>query len=81
MISAILYVFGLLEFGYGIGNFVRSPDEILGPLAIGFSILTRDLRGYLRRLHGAERCLRDLLGGEEFIRRGFQIIPPPLSRW
>jgi len=40
MIVAFLYIFAVLEIGYGIGILVGSQNEILGALAIGFSILT-----------------------------------------
>ena len=40
MIVAFLYIFAVLEVGYGIGAFLRSQDAIIAPLAIGFAILT-----------------------------------------
>ena len=43
MIVAFLYIFAVLEVGYGIGVFLRSQDAIIAPLAIGFAILTTAL--------------------------------------
>jgi len=47
MIVAFLYIFAVLEVGYGIGILVGSQNEILGALAIGFSILTVGLASIL----------------------------------
>jgi hypothetical protein len=44
MIVAFLYIFAVLEVGYGLGVFLRSQDAILAPVAIGFGILTTALR-------------------------------------
>ena len=35
MIVGFLYIFAVLEVGYGIGVFLRSQDAILAPLAGG----------------------------------------------
>jgi hypothetical protein len=43
MIVAFLYIFAVLEVGYGIGVFLHSQDAIIAPLAIGFAILTTAL--------------------------------------
>ena len=60
MIVAFLYIFALLEVGYGIGNFVRSQDAILGPLAIGFAILTVGLATILMELGRSREVLERL---------------------
>jgi hypothetical protein len=56
MIVAFLYIFAVLEVGYGIGVFLRSQDAIIGPLAIGFAILTAGLAAILMEF-GRSRAL------------------------
>jgi hypothetical protein len=63
MIVAFLYIFAVLEVGYGIGNFVRSQDEIIGPLAIGFGILTATLAGILMEVGRSRELLQRLARG------------------
>jgi hypothetical protein len=46
MMVAFLYILAVLEIGYGSGVFLRSQDEFLAALAVGFAILTVGLRGY-----------------------------------
>jgi hypothetical protein len=50
MIVAFLYIFAVLEVGYGLGVFLRSQDAILVPLAIGFGI------GYERSRRSWSAC-------------------------
>ena len=63
MIVAFLYIFAMAEVGYGIGNFVRSQDATLGPLAIGFGILTAALAGILMEVGRSRELLQRLARG------------------
>ena len=63
MIVAFLYIIAVLEVGYGLGNFVRSQDEIIGPLAIGFGILTATLAGILMEVGRSRELLQRLARG------------------
>jgi hypothetical protein len=63
MIVAFLYIFAVLEFGIGIGMFVGSHDairEVLGTVAIGFSILTAGLAGILMEVARSRALLERL---------------------
>jgi hypothetical protein len=64
MIVAFLYIFALLEFGVGMGMFVGGLQdpirEVLGTVAIGFSILTVGLAGILMEV-GRSRALLERL--------------------
>jgi hypothetical protein len=63
MIVAFLYIFAVLEVGYGLGNFVRSQDAIIGPLAIGFGILMAALAGILMEVGRSRELLQRLARG------------------
>jgi hypothetical protein len=63
MIVAFFYIFAVLEVGYGIGNFVRSQDEIIGPVAIGFGILTAALAAILMEVEWSRALLQRLARG------------------
>ena len=63
MIVAFLYIFAVLEVGYGIGVFVRSQDSIIGPLAIGFAILTAALAAILMEVEWSRALLQRLARG------------------
>ena len=63
MIVAFLYIIAVLEVGYGLVNFVRSQDEIIGPLAIGFGILTAALAGILMEVGRSRELLQRLARG------------------
>ena len=60
MIVAFLYILAVLEVGYGIGVFVRSQDEFLGGIAIGFAILTVGLAGILTEVSRSRELLERL---------------------
>jgi hypothetical protein len=60
MIVAFLYIFAVLEVGYGIGVFLRSQDAILAPLAIGFAILTAALTAILMEVARSRELLERL---------------------
>ena len=63
MIVAFLYIFALLEVGYGIGNIVGLKNEMLGALAIGFGILTAALAAILMELEWSRALLQRLARG------------------
>jgi hypothetical protein len=57
---AILYVFAILEFIGGVGVFAGSESaihEILGMLAVGFSIMTVGLAGILTEVTRSRKLL------------------------
>ena len=60
MIVAFLYIFAVLEVGYGIGIFLRSQDAIIGPLAVGFAILTAALAAILMEVGRSRELLQRL---------------------
>ena len=60
MIVAFLYIFAILEAGYGLGVFLRSQDAIIGPLAIGFAILTAALAAILMEVGQSRELLQRL---------------------
>ena len=60
MIVAFLYIFAVLEVGYGLGVFLRSQDAILVPLAIGFGILTAALAAILMEVGRSRELLQRL---------------------
>jgi len=60
MIVAFLYIFALLEVGYGIGNIVGLKNEMLGALAIGFGILTAALAAILMEVGRSRELLHRL---------------------
>jgi len=63
MIVAFLYIFALLEVGYGIGNIVGLKNEMLGALAIGFGILTAALAAILMEVEWSRALLQRLARG------------------
>jgi predicted Na+-dependent transporter len=63
MIVAFLYIFALLEVGYGIGNIVGLKNEMLGALAIGFGILTAALAAILMEVEWSRALLQRLSRG------------------
>jgi len=63
MIVAFLYIFALLEVGYGIGNIVGLKNEMLGALAIGFGILTAALAAILMEVGRSRELLQRLARG------------------
>ena len=63
MIVAFLYIFALLEVGYGIGNIVGLKNEMLGALAIGFGILTAALAAILMEVEWSRTLLQRLSRG------------------
>ena len=60
MMIAFLYILALLEVGYGVGAFVRSQDELLSGLAIGFAILTVGLAAILTEISRSRQLLERL---------------------
>jgi len=60
MIVAFLYIFAVLEVGYGVGVFLRSQDAIIAPLAIGFAILTAALAAILMEVGQSRELLQRL---------------------
>ena len=60
MIVAFLYIFAVLEVGYGVGVFLRSQDAILAPLAVGFAILTVGLAAILMEVAKSRELLQRL---------------------
>jgi hypothetical protein len=60
MLVAFLYISAVLEVGYAIGNFGGSQNEILGALAIGFSILTVGLASILMEVARSRALLERL---------------------
>jgi hypothetical protein len=60
MMVAFLYILAVLEVGYGIGVFLRSQDELLAGLAIGFAILTVGLAAILMEVARSRQLLERL---------------------
>jgi hypothetical protein len=60
MMVAFLYILAVLEVGYGIGVFIRSQDEFLGGLAMGFAILTVGLAAILTEISRSRQLLERL---------------------
>jgi hypothetical protein len=58
MIVAFLYIFAVLEVGYGLGVFVGLKNEMLGALAIGFAILTAALAAMLMEIGRSRELLQ-----------------------